>query len=314
MTRCVSTYRVRKYRAKLRDKLGDIKYKMIGTQYMRQWRVRNNKGKKPHHNTTPPDTAYPDEPSPQTPNSDAHSYHEQTAEDPATYDEVIDLPSGEITESHMVFKHPFTCIISGPSKSGKTYLTKRIIQHKDVMIEPRIEKIIWCYGTPGSIHGLKNEFPDIVLHRGLPNDNWLSSQDSSVPKLLIVDDLMHETNNGFVSKMFTRTSHHENISCIVLTQNLFPDKKDMRDAALNTTYRIIFNNQMDRGQVIRLSARIWGNAMSQYLQDTLDDVKSTSKYAYIMVDNDPHTPDVLRVRTSIFPDDDDNIVYIPLSE
>ena len=49
--------------------------------------------------------------------------------------------------------------------------------------------------------------------------------------LLIIDDLMHETNET-VAKLFTRVSHHKNVSVVYLTQNLFNNNKHNRTISL----------------------------------------------------------------------------------
>jgi len=45
------------------------------------------------------------------------------------------------------FKHPFTCIVSGPSGSDKSSFTLRLLQHLDSLCtEPDFSGgIIWCY-------------------------------------------------------------------------------------------------------------------------------------------------------------------------
>ena len=42
------------------------------------------------------------------------------------------------------WKHPFTCVIAGPTGSGKTVWVKRFLE-SDLMDPPPAE-IIWCYG------------------------------------------------------------------------------------------------------------------------------------------------------------------------
>ena len=45
------------------------------------------------------------------------------------------------------FKHPFSCILSGPLGSGKLSFTLRLVQHLDSLCtEPNFTGgIIWCY-------------------------------------------------------------------------------------------------------------------------------------------------------------------------
>ena len=36
-----------------------------------------------------------------------------------------------------IFQHPFTCILSGPTMCGNTYLLKEILKNKHVLINPK---------------------------------------------------------------------------------------------------------------------------------------------------------------------------------
>ena len=44
------------------------------------------------------------------------------------------------------WKHPFTCIVAGPTGCGKSIFVARMLRHAAVMIDPLPEKITWCYG------------------------------------------------------------------------------------------------------------------------------------------------------------------------
>ena len=45
-----------------------------------------------------------------------------------------------------IFEHPFTCMICGPTQSGKTCLLSKILEQNKQLIKPKIDKIIFCYG------------------------------------------------------------------------------------------------------------------------------------------------------------------------
>jgi predicted AAA+ superfamily ATPase len=46
-----------------------------------------------------------------------------------------------------IFKHPFTCTISGPTQSGKTWLIKKILSFNATLFDKPPQKIIYCYST-----------------------------------------------------------------------------------------------------------------------------------------------------------------------
>ena len=150
----------------------------------------------------------------------------------------------------MNFKHPFTAIVAGPSGSGKTVFTTRLIEHASKLIDPPPEKILWCYGIyQPFFNGMKN----VEFHEGLPDVN---NFDGLQRVLLIIDDLMHETDDR-VSQIFTRVSHHKNLSVLYLTQNIFYGSKQNRTMSLNTHYMILFKNARDATQISHLAGQMY---------------------------------------------------------
>ena len=47
--------------------------------------------------------------------------------------------------NRQVFKHPFSCIIAGPSQSGKTTFVVHLIKFRNEMVHPVPKAIIWHY-------------------------------------------------------------------------------------------------------------------------------------------------------------------------
>ena len=99
-------------------------------------------------------------------------------------------------------------------------------------------------------------YPRVVFHQGLPDWNDF---DGSQPVLLIIDDLMQETNET-VANLFTKGSHQRNVSIMYLTQNLFPKNKFARTISLNAHYMIckagFVNSSLQIRQML-VSLRIW---------------------------------------------------------
>jgi len=58
---------------------------------------------------------------------------------------------------------------------------------------------------------------------------------------VIIDDLMQETNE-MVAYMFTKGSHHRNISVVFLAQKLFSKNNFARTMSLNAHYMVLFKN------------------------------------------------------------------------
>ncbi len=136
-----------------------------------------------------------------------------------------------IIMTHHIWLAPFTGVISGPTGSGKSVFVQRLIKHAETVISPPPDRILYCYGV---FQSMFNEMIGVEFNEGLPS---LGEFDGSRHTLLIIDDLMHETND-VVSKLFTRGSHHTNTSVIFITQNLFHADKVTRTITLNGTVQL----------------------------------------------------------------------------
>ena len=218
---------------------------------------------------------------------------------------------GDITQRHLVFKQPFTCLIAGPTSSGKTVFTSRLLDNRQTMIEPNVDEIIWCYGIESpQLAKLKERFPGVLkLHKGLPDIDKLGSMDSNVNRLLVLDDLMTETRGNTVANLFSKGAHHMNISVIYVVQNVFNQNREMRNVFLNAQYKVLFNNPSDLNQLTVLNSRMFPGH-SNFLKSVMNDASQKKSHAYVVLDVHPRTPQDLRVRTDIFPGEDNN-VYLP---
>ena len=199
-------------------------------------------------------------------------------------------------------KHPFTCTVAGPTSSGKTWFVFRLIKHANEMINPPPEKIMYCYGEfqPSFL-----EFKAVEFNEGLPNAEQFDGQQRI---LLIIDDLMNEIDQN-VSNIFTKLSHHRNVSVIFISQNLFHKNKFVRTMNLNTHYIVLFKNPRDAGQVAVLARQMYPGK-SKFVVEAFEDA-TKEPYGYLLIDLRPETDDRYRIRTKIFPDDDIQYVYVP---
>ena len=99
--------------------------------------------------------------------------------------------------------------------------------------------------------------------------------------LLIIDDLMHETNET-VAKLFTRISHHKNVSVVYLTKNLFNCNKHNRTISLNAHQMILCENVRDATQIHCLAQQMFSENSEAMMQGYKD---ATGKpYGYLLVD------------------------------
>lgn len=209
-------------------------------------------------------------------------------------------------EEHLKWKHPFTSIISGPTGCGKTVFVKNFLKNLNFMCNVNFEKILFYYGEWQSSY--EENYGIVIDYReGLPrNEDY--SYNNNEPKLIIIDDLMRESNN-VISDLFTKGSHHKNLSVMFITQNVFHQGKNQRDISLNTNYLVLFKNPRDRAQIMHLSRQVHPEDC-KFLQEAFYD--ATSKpHGYLLLDLKQSTPEEYRFRTNIFPFDEYNYVYVP---
>ena len=190
------------------------------------------------------------------------------------------------------FTHPFTAIVSGPTGCGKTQWTLKLIRHCQSIISPPPEKIIWCFGVYqkeyDKVHGVE-------FHEGIPNLDVFDGQQRT---LLILDDLMQETDSR-ISKIFTRISHHKNLSVVYLTQNLFYGSKENRTISLNAQYVVLYKNARDANQIAYLARQMYPGKSAFMVEAFKDATKNP--YSYLLVDLKPDSDEQYRLRTNVFP-------------
>ena len=100
-------------------------------------------------------------------------------------------------------------------------------------------------------------------------------------KLLILDDLMYESSSDVILHLFTKGSHHKNISVIFVTQNVFHKGKAQRDISLNTKYLVLFKNPPDRAQIQYLARQIFPEDSSFLHEANLDPTREPHSYLFI---------------------------------
>lgn len=184
-------------------------------------------------------------------------------------------------------------IISGPSGCGKTTFLKKLIENREWLLNTPITKIIWCYAEISSVPKIVDT--DIEYVMGLPE---YVENVKNEPTLIILDDLMNDSDNYKISELFTKGSHHRNISVISITQNIFHKGKHSRDISLNTKYFSIFKNPRDQQQFQFMARQIYPEN-SKELVRIYKSVTSTP-HNYLLIDLTQDINENLRFRSNIF--------------
>ena len=117
-----------------------------------------------------------------------------------------------------------------------------------------------------------------------------------------------DSSNETIANMFTKGSHHRNISVVFLAQNLFPKNKFARTMSLNAHYMVLFKNPRDVSQFANLARQMYPKS-SQFAVEAYRDA-TREPYSYLLVDLRPDQDEELRLRTNIFPGET-HYVYVP---
>lgn len=212
--------------------------------------------------------------------------------------------AGPVARMDPRWKHPFTCIVSGPTMAGKSVFVKRFLASADTMCDTTFDKIYLHYAEWQNAY---LQLPSRVEFRAGPPARE-DYEDEGRTKLVVLDDLMRETNDTVVD-FFTKGSHHRNMSVIFITQNLYHQGKGQRDISLNANYLVVFKNPRDKSQISFLARQVWPEN-PRFLQEIYNDATSVP-HGYLLLDMKQSTPDRFRFRTRIFPSDRRTVVYVP---
>ena len=128
----------------------------------------------------------------------------------------------------------------------------------------------------------------------------------ATPLLIIIDDQMHSIDKT-ISSLFTKGSHHHNISVIYIVQIFFDKHKEHRRISLNAHYLVIFEIPRDNSQIIHLAKQMYPGK-NHYVQHAFE-LATRSADGYLLVDLKQNTPHELRLRHHIFPGET-QLVYI----
>ncbi|MCP4349297.1 MAG: hypothetical protein GY795_27770, partial [Desulfobacterales bacterium] len=204
----------------------------------------------------------------------------------------------------MVLKHPFTAIVAGPTKAGKSVWVRNLIFELNNMVEPIPEDIFYCYTE------WQPMYQELINHgvqmiEGLPDMADLKS--NTKPKFLILNDLMQEMKaDKKLVHLFTRGSHHWNMSVLHIVQNLFFD--GLRTSRVNAQYLVLMKNPSDQLQASTLSKQLFPGK-TKYFMEAYRDACSDS-FGYLFIDLSQDTPEHMRLQTNVFPGQL-NVVYVP---
>ena len=197
------------------------------------------------------------------------------------------------------FTSPCTVVISGPTGSGKSTFTFKILRNLNNMFSYPINKVYYFYSVWQKSFETE-DIKKIEFIKDIPNQESIEKISNNLHNLIIIDDLQTSAlNSEFIANLFSRESHHRNISVFLILQNLFHQGKYSRDISLNSHYFILFKNIRDYNQIKYL-----GNQMGIGKKLTEAYLDATAEpFSYLLIDLSPLSDSSYMLRSNILPDE-----------
>lgn len=209
-----------------------------------------------------------------------------------------------------MLKHPFTAIVSGATTTGKTSLIGNILRYKEEIIEKTPQKIFLFYSVHQPIYDswLQNGLITRMFEGLPPNEELkeLISRYKNEGSMCIFDDAIHDIKDN-IAIFFTTYAHHYSSSMIFVTQNLFLNNSYYRTMSQNAQYVFIMKGPRSANQVNYFGNQVLfqkGHLVRSFEKAT------RNNYSYLLIDFKVTTPDHLRIRSNIFPNDGPMVVYL----
>nr|CAD2192553.1 unnamed protein product [Meloidogyne enterolobii] len=208
------------------------------------------------------------------------------------------------SNKELKFKLPFGMILAGPSSSGKSTFLLKFIAGSNELIDPSPKSILYCFGEMNNIVPLLQK-SGVGVFAGVPPEELIKKYPK--PLLLILDDLLLSINEKYLSELFTKKSHHQNFSIIFVTQNLFDPK--IKVARQNSQYIIVMRSPNSMLSVRNIGVQLFPRQLDYFL----DAYRQATKhpYGYLVIDMHASSDPTLRLRTNIFKDDEEKLIFTP---
>ena len=205
------------------------------------------------------------------------------------------------------FQTPSSILIVGPSRCGKTVFTEKLVLDNPELfdhVRPPVP-VHYCYGAwQDRFRGMQER--GIHFHEGIPETNaltqWFPRRRGVGGGILILDDLMDEgSHDKRVLDLFTKHSHHQNVTVLYLCQDMFPVGKYAKSISRNAHYIVAFKNPRDqlgvRNVLLQSFPTTWKDVLETFHRAT------TQPYGYLVLDLHPASSDTQRLMSHLLKDE-----------
>ena len=205
------------------------------------------------------------------------------------------------------FQDSSNIIISGCSGSGKTHFVSRLIKYKSCMFASPPTKVLYVYRHWQPLYSdIERENDNVQFIDSLPSEDELKQIVSGHKhSLFICDDMIREIgSNSFICDVFTRLSHHLNLTTILLVQNLSMPGKYNSTLCRNAHVSVLMKSAREAYGIRTLGVQLsdYHNLLAAYKDAT------QAPFTYLVCDTHPRSNSQYRYRSQIFPDDSDCVI------
>lgn len=199
---------------------------------------------------------------------------------------------------------PFSAIIAGSSKSGKSTLTRKICEAKSTLFSSPPAYTVWYYNAeqPELFRYLRENGVVDQLIEGVPTKDEVRELGQNYKdrggSLIISDDNGLEGGTKDLAKVFSVEGHHFGVSYLALVQNLFPQDPHFRHASRNADYIILMRSIRDKSS-IRQFALQFSPGNHKWLVDAYH-AATKEPYSHMLISTHQKTREEARVISNIF--------------
>lgn len=211
------------------------------------------------------------------------------------------------------FKNPSSFLVAGATQAGKTTFTLNLLRNLHHLFEKPDCKWNVHYFFKQKQESFRlfrketignTNFPIVkVWNERLPTTediDDLTTGHLESGSVMVIDDFAGMLNRDTLEIITTKV-HHRNCVVIVLAQNIFCKNPVFREISLNSTYVVMFKNPRDASQ-INCFAKQFAPGAGEWVVKAF---QAATKYphSYLLFDSHQSTPDFLRVRSNVLPNE-----------
>lgn len=234
------------------------------------------------------------------------------ARDEVNYKETMELISkhpelqeffNNVFHTHQ-FRHPSNIIIGGSTQSGKTYFLMKILKEQERYWD--VEKIDTLHVFYREMQDSYLEMKKLMKERGgkfemteaanFPTaDEVTKGKDKTKVNVVVIDDMLakigDKRNSDAFTDTFIRVSHHQNISIIVILQDVY--HQNLKTGRRNSQYFVFLRSTLLMNSVCNILNECLkvrgGETKKKEVKDDILALSLKEQYDHLIVDVHPKT-------------------------